>query len=145
MADSQKHKLTVGSLLKDLSRFPRDTPVTFGSSRWTARTLIFYRFKIRGPESLQIELSELSEFGAGPEHESRITAGYIVDYLSGLPPQREVFFGCTMDACPLELESVTPAVSFNLAQPESPKYVVDGIAPAADASIRHHELKEIKS
>ena len=142
---AKKYDLTVGSLLKELRRFDRDTVVTFGSSQWTARPLIFYRFKRRGAESIQMELNELFEFGSGPEHESRITVGRIVDGLEGMPEHWELFFGCTVDAAPLKLEKIVHSVAFDLTQPDTPPYVVDGIEPSDGVPIEYIDLKERNS
>ena len=51
-------ELTVGELKSALSGLPDDMQVTFGSSRYSKRPLIFYRFKKRD-DGLQIELNEL--------------------------------------------------------------------------------------
>jgi hypothetical protein len=52
------NNLTVGELKKHVADLPSDMEITFGSSKHSKRPLIFYRFKRRGDDLLQIELNE---------------------------------------------------------------------------------------
>jgi hypothetical protein len=116
-------EFTVGELMETLQKHPEDTEVTFGSSTYSKRPLIFYRFKQRGPNLLSIELSEVGD-GDEPklEIDNRITVGEIIKELKQRESTDLVDFGCTIDAVPLELRSVTNVVSFNLQQGEPPDW-----------------------
>ncbi|PSS72119.1 hypothetical protein [Shewanella algae] len=53
------NELTVGELLAVIRDLPSDMPITFGSSKYSKKPLIFYRFKARGDDLLQVELNEI--------------------------------------------------------------------------------------
>ena len=64
--------LTVGTLRRFLEKQPPDTEITFGASKSRQRPLIFFRFKIRGPNLLQIELNELDRASSSGEHHQAV-------------------------------------------------------------------------
>jgi len=119
--------LTVGYLKKKLSEVDRDFQITFGSSYYRKRPLIFYRFKIRGDKLLQIELNEIDQsLEPTSEQENRETVGYFIDHLKEFEDDVEITFGSSIDASPLVFDSISKALSINLVQPEEPKWEVDG-------------------
>jgi hypothetical protein len=120
------NELTVGKLREQLNRYPFDVEITFGSSKYRQRPLVFYRFKQRGEDILQIELNELEEDVSEPvsEHECRKTVGYFLEQLSGWDDHFFISFGATIDASPLKFTEITPLVGINLDQPEKPEWKV---------------------
>jgi len=119
-------RITVGEITKALAGLPRYTEITFGSSKYRKRPLVFYRFKSRGKTLLQIELNELDHSSENDsELESRRTVGEFLDELCRWKDSDEVIFGSTVDAVPLEFLSVKQVVAFNLDQVQIPKYRVE--------------------
>lgn len=114
--------LTVGQLKGKLAEVDRNYQITFGSSFYRKRPLIFYRFKIRGEKLLQIELNEIDQaWEPQSEQESRETVGYFLDYLNEYEDDFGITFGSSIDASPLIFKSFSKALSINLYQPETPK------------------------
>ncbi|RWX46146.1 hypothetical protein H206_00438 [Candidatus Electrothrix aarhusensis] len=117
--------ITVEKLTKQLSSYEPETEITFGSSTYSKRPLIFLRFKRYAEDVLLIELYEDVETGEShrptPEHVDRITVGEIREQLSAYRPSDKIDFGCTIDGVLLELENVTNVVSFNFKQSEPPE------------------------
>lgn len=121
--------MTVGDFQEMLEKFPADQAVTFGSSSFTRRPLIFYRFKNRGPGEIFLELTEIScnprlnpeAYGnPEPEHERRITVGELLGQMQYLAAATKINFGCTTDCAPLKFLSLEPTVAINLIQDEPP-------------------------
>lgn len=70
--------ITVEEFTEQLSSYTPETEVTFGSSTYSNRPLIFYRFKRWAEDVLLIELNEIDEgYRSTPEHLYRITVGEI--------------------------------------------------------------------
>ncbi len=120
--------LTVGKLCNFLSKVPPDTEITFGSSKYRMRPLVFYRFKMRGDDLLQIELNEIDGnfFGPISEIDSRPTAERFLEFLTKLPADVEITFGASLDAVPLEFRDLSIVVGINLEQTVEPKWKVRG-------------------
>jgi len=121
-----ENELTVGKLRELLNKFSYDLEITFGSSKYRHRPLIFYRFKQKGDDLLLIELNELDDSIHEPasEYEHRKTVGYFLEQLSGWDDHFYISFGSTIDASPLEFVEVVPLVGINLDQSEKPKWKV---------------------
>lgn len=111
--------LTVGELKKHIADLPSDMEITFGSSKYSKRPLIFYRFKRRGDDLLQIELNELDPEGwkNDCELDHRITVGYLREHLSHCENTDQITFGSTIDAIAIIPENPNVVFSFNLNQP----------------------------
>lgn len=112
-------ELTVKELNDAISAVDDSLEITFGSSRYSKRPLIFYRFKRRGDDLLQIELNELEGeyFDDIAEIDDRITVGKLRDELSAWKPTDKVIFGSTAsDAIPLFSQGPRAVFSFNLDQ-----------------------------
>lgn len=120
------NELTVGKLRELLNKFSSDIEITFGSSKYRQRPLIFYRFKQRGEDILQIELNELDDNIREPisEYECRKTVGYFLEQLAGWGDHFFISFGSTIDASSLKFTEIIPLVGINLDQPEKPKWKV---------------------
>jgi hypothetical protein len=114
--ESIKETFTVGDLRKALAEFNHQDEVTFGSTTFTARPLIFFRTKVRGEKLIQIELNELDESHEEPEHANRLTVEQLLSHLENLSDDWEVTFGSSMDASSLSFGSVTQTASINLVQ-----------------------------
>ena len=115
--------VSLGQVLSILGEYPEDTELTFGSSTFSQRPLIFFRCKKRGPTHICVELNELVDDDAyipKPEHELRKTVGDLIRSLSVFPEHYQISFGCTIDAAPLKFAGITSAVSINLIQDEPP-------------------------
>lgn len=110
---------TVGELKSFLKTVPAETEITFGSSTFSKRPLVFYRCKRRGEDLLGIEVSELDSDPDNPcaEIDERITAGKLLSHLSTWKDSDRITFGNTIDASPLVLRNISTVVSFNLEQP----------------------------
>lgn len=117
-------QLTVGELLSYLNNFPPEMEITFGSSKYTARPLIFYRFKQRGDDLLQIELNELEADPPETEQSNRKTAEYFIKQLKLWPSETFIEFGATIDAVSLEFGSLSNVIAINLEQNEEPLFRV---------------------
>lgn len=117
-------KLTVGELRKKLESCPPETQITFGSSKYSMRPLIFYRVKQRGENYLQIELNELDEKIHDPVAECtcREIVRDFLDKLKLWPDECEISFGATMDAAALEFTGFSNVLGINLDQPAEPTY-----------------------
>ncbi|WP_339021825.1 hypothetical protein [Aeromonas salmonicida] len=113
------NNLTVGELKECISDLPSDMEITFGSSRYSKRPLIFYRFKSRGDDLLQIELNELEPEGWRNESELdyRITVGYLREHLIHYKNTDKITFGSTVDAIEIIPDKPRVVFSFNLNQP----------------------------
>ncbi len=126
--------MTVGEFRKSLEKFPPELVVTFGSSSFTRRHLIFNRFKNRGPGQIFLELVEITcnprhntdayEIPE-PEHERRITVGNLLRHMQPFADSTEINFGCTTDCAPLKFLSLEPAVAINLVQ-DGPPLMCEG-------------------
>ena len=124
---NHKNVLTAGKLKAFLQKVAPDTEITFGSSKYRKRPLIFYRFKTRGEKLLQIELNEIDQ---SSEPASEIDCRPIVrDFLRQLnvwEDDYEIIFGSSLEAVPLEFRSITNVVAINLEQNEEPEWKVEG-------------------
>ncbi len=116
----QSKTLTVGQLRKFLETVDRENEITFGSTKYSQRPLIFYRFKQRGEKLLQIELNELEdESDQTSEIDHRKTVGDFLDYFNGPGPNIDdwqIEFGSSLDGVVLEFRSIKNAVAINLEQ-----------------------------
>lgn len=122
-----KNKITVRELREFLENVDPETEITFGSSKYSKRPLIFYRFKTKGPKLLLIELNELDQnFDPVSEIDCRPTVSDFLKQLGREIDDWEVFFGSSMDAVPLEFRSITNVVSINLEQNQEPEWKVQG-------------------
>ncbi len=120
-----KDRLTVGELMTFLQTCDPEMKVTFGASKYRKRPLVFYRFKMRGPKLLQIELSELDKASEPTsECEERITVSEILNTLVHYPDDTLIHFGSSIDAVPLEFSNLEKIVAINLIQTQEPKWVV---------------------
>jgi hypothetical protein len=110
--------LTVGKLEELISDLPSDMEITFGSSRFSKRPLIFYRFKRRGDDHLQLELNEIDNEGLPEDSEldHRITVGDLKEQLSYWKNTDRITFGSTLDAIRLVADKPNTVFSFNLNQ-----------------------------
>ncbi len=119
--------LTVGKLRTFLEAVAPENEITFGSSKYGKRPLVFYRFKTRGEKLLQIELNEIDQ---NCEPESEIDCRPIVkDFLRELilwGDDWEVTFGTSLDTVPLEFRNITNVVAINLEQNEEPRWSIQG-------------------
>jgi len=119
--------LTVGKLKTFLETVDPENEITFGSSKYRKRPLIFYRFKTRGEKLLQIELNEIDQ-----DHEpiSEIDCRPMVkDFLKELKTwddDWEITFGSSLDAVPLVFHSITNVIAINLVQNQEPKWKIRG-------------------
>ena len=117
-------RLKVGELRRYLSDLPHDMEITFGSSKWSKRPLMFYRFKKRGENLLHIELNEIDKVSPPmSECEERETVGYFLEQLKPWDDGAEIIFGSTIDAVHLEFKSLSTVVAVNLVQPDTPKWI----------------------
>lgn len=122
-----KKVLTVGELRKFLENQSFDTEITFGSSKYRKRPLIFYRFKKRGDNLLQIELNEIDNQSEPiSEIDCRKTVGEFLRQLTIYEDHFEITFGSNLDAVPLEYRNIEIVVGINLEQNEDPQYRVEG-------------------
>lgn len=118
---------TVGSLKKFLADCDPNMQITFGSSRYRKRPLIFYRFHFNDKDMLLIELNELDKDSENiSECEYRITVSYLLKGLSAYDDDIIVFFGYSKDAVPLEFGNIEKIVAINLVQTEEPKWIIRG-------------------
>lgn len=124
---NQKNVLTVGELKRFLKAVAPETEITFGSSKYRKRPLVFNRFKTRGEKLLQIELNEIDQSSEPmSEIDSRPTAEYFLDQLKIWENDWEIYFGSSLDAVPLEFRSLTKIVAINLEQTNEPEWKVEG-------------------
>lgn len=115
---------TVAEFVELLEKHPHHLPITFGSSKYRKRPLVFYRTKLRGKRHIDIELSELDDSDTpNCEHERRITVGNLIEKLSQCHDYELTFSGC-LDASPLEFVGMEQALSINLDQPQKPEWRV---------------------
>ena len=112
--------LTIGKLKKQIENLSSNMEVTFGSSKHSKRPLIFYRFKFRGDDLLQIELSELNpQYDKNvSELDGRITVSDLKKELNQWKDSDRITFGSTIDALDLILSNPSVVFSFNLDQPD---------------------------
>jgi|TARA_B110000211_G_scaffold131003_1_gene150489 hypothetical protein len=112
--------LTVGELKKQIADLPSDMEITFGSSKHSKRPLIFYRFKMRGDDLLQIELNELEPdlYENDCELDHRISIGYLKEHLAHWSNSDRITFGSTIDAIAIIPQKPKVVFSFNLNQPD---------------------------
>ena len=112
------NELTVGELLAVIRDLPSDMPITFGSSKYSKKPLIFYRFKARGDDLLQVELNEIDSESWGEqdsELHSRITIGDLREEICKFWKSTDkVIFGSTIDAIPLFSRKPKVVLSFEL-------------------------------
>lgn len=119
--------LTVGELKRLLLNQDPETEITFGSSKYRKRPLIFYRFKQRGEDLLQIELNEIDQnFEPTSEMEHRRTVGEFLETLDHWDDQCKITFGSSLDAVPLEFKNLKLVVAINLEQNEEPEWRIQG-------------------
>jgi hypothetical protein len=125
--DKPQNILTVGQLRRFLENVVPDSEITFGASKFRKRPLIFYRFKSRGENLLQIELNEIDQ---NWEPTSEIDCRPVVrDFLRQLEEWKdddEITFGSSLDAVPLEFRSLSNVVAINLEQNQEPEWKVQG-------------------
>ena len=126
VTDTHK-KLYVKDLRSFLSEVDPNSTITFGSSKYRKRPLIFYRFKTRGEKLLQIELNEIDQnFEPVSEIDCRPIVGDFLHQLNLWEDDYEVIFGSSLDAVPLEFRNMELAVSINLEQNQEPKWHIEG-------------------
>ena len=116
--------MLVQELISVLAQYPDDMLITFGSTKYRKRPLIFYRTKIRGEKHLSIELNELD--GSDPdmtEWSRRITVGDLIRNLSGCEDW-EVSFTGAVDGSPIVLDKIVPVIAIDLDQPTPPNFRV---------------------
>lgn len=112
-------ELTVLDIKRAIEGLPDSMEVTFGSSKNTKRPLKFYRFKSRGDNLLQIELSEMDPEIHGDEAEvaERITVGRIrEEFRAFWKDSDNVIFGGTTDGAQLYSHGPSVIFSFELDQ-----------------------------
>ena len=125
--DKQKNSLKIGELKRFLEKIDPQTEITFGSSKFRKRPLIFYRFKSRGEKLLSIELNEIDKaYEPISEIDCRPTVGKFLDHLNHWEDDCDIIFGCSMDAVPLEFRNIKTVVAINLEQNEEPNWRVEG-------------------
>ena len=116
-----KSKLTVGELRHFLQNEDPEKEITFGSSKYRMRPLIFYRFKEVEHNHLQIELSEIDpNYHPMAEIDNRRTVSYFLEQLQDRQDETKISFGQTLDGVPLEFRSIQNAVAINLEQTATP-------------------------
>ena len=115
--------LTVGKLKAFLKKFDPDTEITFGSSTYSMKPLIFSRFKDRGENLLHIEVNELDDMEGAEnplsENELRQTVEYFLKHLEYCNDGACIIFGST--TVTLEFKSMKQVVAINLEQNKPPK------------------------
>ena len=110
-------KLTVSKIKKMIEDLDDSMEISFGSSKYSSRPLVFYRFKKRGEDLLQIELNEVEYDVQGyQEQDNRITVGYLKEQLEGWNDSDEVTFGSTLDAKLLVLNKINVVTMFEFTQ-----------------------------
>ena len=115
-----KKDLTVGELRQFLKNKNTEEEITFGSSKFRMRPLIFYRFKKVEEKKLQIELSEIDpNFHPMAEIDNRKTVGYFLEQLESWDDNISITFGTTLDGIPLEFRNIRNVVAINLEQNEN--------------------------
>ena len=107
---------TAGEFKKYLSPLLDDMEITFGSSKFTKRPLVFYRCKVRGDNIIQIELSELDDKDQEQEYINRKTIKFFREYFQDVSDTTEIVFSYTSDTKELFLESISFALSLNFEQ-----------------------------
>lgn len=124
---SQTNVLTVRKLKEFLEGVDPEAEITFGSSKYRKRPLIFYRFKMRGEKLLQIELNEIDQnFKPTSEIDCRPMVKDFLSQLEGWEHDCEICFGSSLDAVPLEFRSLKCVVAINLEQNEEPQWKIEG-------------------
>lgn len=114
--------LTVGELRQFLKNENGETEITFGSSKFRMRPIIFYRFKKLEEKLLQIELSEIDpNFHPMAEIDNRTTVAYFLTQLESWQDDTVVTFGHTLDGAPLEFRNMRNVVAINLEQNHKPQ------------------------
>lgn len=117
-----KKDVTVGELRQFLKNEDTEKEITFGSSKFRMRPIIFYRFKKIEEKLLQIELSEIDpNFHPMAEIDNRQTVGYFLEQLESWEDDTTITFGTTLDGAPLEFRNVQNVVAINLEQNKSPE------------------------
>ncbi len=121
-----KSTIKAGELKRLLATMPPDAVVTFGSSSFSRRPLVFFRTKKRGEKLLCIEVNELFDdpenfLTPEPEHEHRLTAGDLLKDLD-VPDDWDIAFGTTIDGRPLEFQALHLAVAIDLRQTGKPEW-----------------------
>lgn len=109
-----RKELTVLDIKKAIEGLPDSMEITFGSTKNTRRPLRFYRFKSRGDDLLQIELSEMDPdyFSNEAEVDDRITVGQMrEEFRKFWKDSDTVIFGGASDCA--ELFSRGPSVVFS--------------------------------
>ncbi|MDC5838640.1 hypothetical protein [Vibrio europaeus] len=114
------NELTVGDLIDAIDGVPNNMPMTFGSSKYSKKPLVFNRFKARGDDLLQIELNEIDHDSwdeQDSELHSRISVGELREEIQKFwKPTDRVIFGSTTDAIPLFSHKPKVVFSFELDQ-----------------------------
>lgn len=121
-----RKQLTVGELRQFLEGVPPETELTFGSSRFRKRPLIFYRFKNWDDDKVLVCLEELDKHSEPiSEIDCRPTAEDFLEQLRFWKDTDFVVFSDTIDAVPLEFRSLSNVVSINLEQNEEPQFIIE--------------------
>lgn len=110
-------KLTVKELRNLIKEYTNEMIVDFGFTTDTKRPLVFYRYKRRGDNLMQIELNELysdEDQEAMQETFYCTTIGDMREMLSCLKDADEIIFSWTTEGKQLYLEDVDNIVRFNL-------------------------------
>lgn len=120
-------KLTVKDFRNQLKDLPSDMEITFGSSKYRKRPLIFSRFKSRGDDLVLIELNELDNDSEPiSEIDCRTTVEFFLNQLSLENDNSEIQFGSSLDGVPLEFRELKPILSIDIEQNTEPKYAIEG-------------------
>lgn len=126
--------MTIGDFRELLKQFPHNYVITFGSSSFTRRPLVYNRIKPYGNGVVFFELTEIScnprlehdAYGIPePEHEQRITVARLLEDMRNIPDKTIIEFGGTTDCAPLKFKNMEAAVAINFIQ-EGPPLMVEG-------------------
>ncbi len=115
--------LTVKKLKTFLGSVAPETKITFGSSRYSMKPLIFNKVEFEDNRILYIHLIELDDMNGDAipqsEHELRITASFLLDLIKQYPDIAVVSFGSTMsDAMHLNFNEISSVIAIDLVQPD---------------------------
>ena len=115
----QNPNTTVGMLRANLSSIDPETEITFGSSKFLKRPLVFQKIKSYGPKIALVVLDELDKTSGinASEREKRITVRHFLDLLEGYEDDNEVSFSCDSEASPYFFKAAKQVVAIDLDQP----------------------------
>lgn len=114
--------ISVGELRQFLKNEDPAKEITFGSSKFRMRPMIFYRFKKVSDQLLHIELSEIDpNFHPMAEIDNRKSVGYFLEQLDAWEDEAMITFGATLDGAPLTFRNMQNVVAINLEQNTHPE------------------------